>query len=110
MIYRWVKVDITQYGEITELGTFTIATPKNGNYLGIVKLFLIIDEVHSYSPEMQLFFGDQAVMGNLTHIAEVKLDLDDYHEVLSGEVDEPFKITTGYRSVQGFALLSESEG
>ncbi len=110
MIYRWVKVDITLPAVAEGPGTFTIATPKEGNYLGIVKLFLILEGVHSYSQEIQLFFGDRSVTGNLEHITELKLDLDDYHEVLSGEVDEPFKIVTGFRSVQGYALLSESEG
>ena len=43
-------------------------------------------------------------------IFELKLDLDQFHEVLSGEVDEPFKIVTGARSIQVYALVSESEG
>lgn len=82
MIYRWVKIDITQRSDITEPGTFTIASPRLGSWLGVVKLFMTIEGANSYSRDLQLFFGDEAVTGILD-VSELRLDLDLYHEVLS---------------------------
>lgn len=109
MIYKWISINFTQSEVIEEPGTFTIATPEPGKWLSVVKLFLCIEGSHSFSQEFQLFFGEREMTGILD-VHELKLDLDQFHEVLSGKVDEPFKIVTGSRSVQGFALISENEG
>ncbi len=113
MIYRWIKIEIEQDIDISEAATFTIATPRTGCWLSVAKMMLTcyISNFGGHVSEIQLLFGDDPKTGmmNMKGIP-LNIDIGEYHEVLSGEVDEPLKIKTTCSSVQGYALLSENEG
>ncbi|MCK9439836.1 MAG: hypothetical protein M0Q13_00220 [Methanothrix sp.] len=113
MIYKWIKIDIEQDIDISEAGIFTIATPRAGCWLSVAKMMLTsyISNLEGHVSEIQLLFGDDEKTGlmNLEGMP-LNIDIGEYHEVLSGEVDEALKIKTTCSSVQGYALLSETEG
>jgi hypothetical protein len=113
MIYEWVKIDITQSLPVTEAGTFTISTPKVGCWHSVVKMKVTIipSDFEEHCNEFQILFGEEEKTGTMTLDFEhpFEIDLSQYHEALSGEVDEPLKIKTTCSSVQGFALISESK-
>ena len=60
--------------------------------------------------EVQILFGAEEKTGTMDLDGHFDIDLSQYHEILSGEVHEPLKIITTCSNVQGYALLSETEG
>ena len=111
MIYKWVKIDITQEDNITEAGTFTIATPMAGCWISVVKMFLspLFSNFENHEADVQILFDTDEKTGNMNLDLPLNIDLSQYHEVLSGEVNEALKIKTTCSSLQGYVLISETE-
>lgn len=60
MIYRWIKIDITQDEDITEAGTFTVAAPNTGCLISVVKMMLTsyFSNLEDNPSEVQILFGN----------------------------------------------------
>jgi hypothetical protein len=84
MIYKWIKIDITQDDDITEAATFTIATPRTGCWLSVVKMFLspLFSNYENHEAEVQVLFGTEEMTGNMNLDRPLDIDLAQYHEVL----------------------------
>ena len=113
LIYKWVKIDITQNLPVTEADTFTITTPSAGCWHSLIRMKVTIlpSDYEEHCNEFQILFGEEEKTGTMTLDFEhpFEIDLSDYREALSGDVDEPLMIKTTCSSVQGFALISESK-
>lgn len=66
--------------------------------------------LEDHQSEVQILFGAEEKTGTMDLDGHFDIDLSQYHEVLSGELDEPLKIKTTCSKEQGYALLSEAEG